>query len=77
VVKKTFFGEFLNSQKIAIFVFKLNSGCGAVRLARLVRDQEAGGSNPLTPTTKEKASAICRGFLFSFYEPGDFLLPEK
>ena len=27
-----------------------HSGCSAVRLARLVRDQEAGGSNPLTPT---------------------------
>ena len=27
-------------------------GCGSVWLERLVRDQEAGGSNPLTPTIK-------------------------
>ena len=26
------------------------SGCGSARLERLVRDQEVGGSNPLTPT---------------------------
>ena len=26
------------------------SGCSAARLARFVRDEEAGGSNPLTPT---------------------------
>ncbi len=26
------------------------SGCSAARLARVVRDDEAGGSNPLTPT---------------------------
>ena len=26
------------------------SGCSAVRLARFVRDEEVGGSNPLTPT---------------------------
>ncbi len=28
----------------------LRSGCSAARLARFVRDEEAGGSNPLTPT---------------------------
>ncbi len=27
------------------------SGCSAARLARVVRDDEVGGSNPLTPTT--------------------------
>ena len=27
-----------------------NSGCGSVWLERCVRDAEAGGSNPLTPT---------------------------
>ena len=26
------------------------SGCSAARLARVVRDDEVGGSNPLTPT---------------------------
>ena len=29
---------------------KFNSGCSAARLARVVRDDEVGGSNPLTPT---------------------------
>src|SRR5258705_151968 len=29
------------------------SGRSAVRLARLVRDQEVGGSNPLAPTAEE------------------------
>ncbi len=28
------------------------AGCSAVRLARVVRDDEVGGSNPLTPTCK-------------------------
>ena len=30
--------------------FAVISGRGAARLARLVRDQEVGGSNPLAPT---------------------------
>lgn len=29
------------------------AGRSAVRLARLVRDQEVGGSNPLAPTIKK------------------------
>ncbi len=32
------------------FFSKSHSGCGAARLARFVRDEEVGGSNPLTPT---------------------------
>ena len=28
----------------------IKSGCGSVWLERCVRDAEAGGSNPLTPT---------------------------
>ncbi len=32
----------------------MNSGCSAARLARHVRDVEAGGSNPLTPTIMVK-----------------------
>ena len=30
--------------------YMFNSGCSAARLARVVRDDEVGGSNPLTPT---------------------------
>ena len=30
------------------------SGCSAARLARVVRDDEVGGSNPLTPTYKHE-----------------------
>ena len=30
------------------------AGRSAVRLARLVRDQEVGGSNPLAPTKKKE-----------------------
>jgi hypothetical protein len=36
--------------KLFAVVFKI-SGRSAAWLARLVRDQEAGGSNPLAPTT--------------------------
>ncbi len=44
-----------------IFTFALkNTGCSAARLARVVRDDEAGGSNPLTPTTQMKASLQSR-----------------
>ncbi len=55
------------------------SGCSAARLARLLREQEAGGSNPLTPTNKnnklqktlthkaggqqENVSVLCQLFL--------------
>ena len=35
-----------------------NSGCGAVRLARVVRDDEAGSSNLPTPTQWLKHSLI-------------------
>ena len=35
----------------------IHSGCSAARLARVVRDDEAGGSNPLTPTPSAKAIA--------------------
>ena len=33
-----------------------STGCSAVRLARVVRDDEAGGSNPLTPTRADSFS---------------------
>jgi hypothetical protein len=32
------------------FYIESGSGCGAVWLARLLWEQEVGGSNPLTPT---------------------------
>ena len=47
---------------------RFKSGCGSVWLERCVRDAEAGGSNPLTPTI----------FLFSeiqSFMAGFFLYP--
>ena len=35
---------------VAFFIFTTHSGCSAARLARVVRDDEAEGSNPFTPT---------------------------
>ena len=51
------------------------SGCGSVWLERCVRDAEAGGSNPLTPT-------ICSvyGILDTTFGPAEipfFLFPSK
>ncbi len=37
-------------KKVSVHKKKINSGCGAVRLARYVRDVEAGSSNLPTPT---------------------------
>ncbi len=40
-----------------IAIYRVNgntiAGCSAARLARLIWDQEVGGSNPLTPTSDE------------------------
>jgi hypothetical protein len=44
--------------------FKI-SGRSAAWLARLVRDQEVGGSNPLAPTTS--LQAVAQAFSFFFY----------
>ena len=38
----------------------LFSGCSAARLARVVRDDEVGGSNPLTPTTQLKPASLAQ-----------------
>ncbi len=35
---------------VSIYILCLETGRSAVWLARLVRDQEVGGSNPLAPT---------------------------
>ena len=36
---------------IIVYAYNFGSGCSAVWLARFVRDEEAGGSNPPTPTS--------------------------
>ncbi len=38
--------------------YRLSSGCSAVRLARLLREQEVAGSIPVTPTTLEMTCRI-------------------
>ena len=43
--------------KLFAVVFKI-SGRSAAWLARLVRDQEVGGSNPLAPTIFQKKSSV-------------------
>ena len=37
-------------KKVLKYQDKRNSGCSVARLARLLWEQEVGGSNPLTPT---------------------------
>src|SRR5882762_6312238 len=46
----------------------LASGRSAARLARLVRDQEVGGSNPLAPTENQMLDGL-RVSSISFREP--------
>ena len=41
----------------------MSSGCSSARLERYVRDVEAGGSNPLTPTRPKPWRRSRRGFL--------------
>jgi hypothetical protein len=43
--------------KLFAVVFKI-SGRSAAWLARLVRDQEVGGSNPLAPTTSKPFTLV-------------------
>ncbi len=40
--------------KLIQYILVCKSGCGAARLARVLWEHEAGGSNPLTPTSKIK-----------------------
>ena len=50
-------------QKILIIAFAVNRGVAQL-VARLVRDQEAVGSNPVTPTSKRAINRqVCRSFL--------------
>ena len=53
--------KLVSCRKTTIFAswFRTTTGCSAVRLARVVRDDEAGGSNPLTPTTADSFSLSC------------------
>ncbi len=41
---------YVNKLKENLKLADYKSGCGSVWLERCVRDAEAGGSNPLTPT---------------------------
>ncbi len=40
-------------RKVLKYQDKRNSGCSVARLARLLWEQEVGGSNPLTPTRQK------------------------
>ncbi len=44
-----------------MILYRLVSGCSAVRLARLLREQEVAGSIPVTPTTLDMT---CRIYLY-------------
>ena len=44
--------EYLELHPRQALLYFTGSGCSAVRLARFVRDEEAGGSSPLTPTNE-------------------------
>src|SRR4051812_8578136 len=48
-----------------------STGSGAARLARRVRDAEAGGSNPLSPTTGKMTGAASRSCFFVLGGPAD------
>jgi hypothetical protein len=51
----------MRRDKLFAVVFKI-SGRSAAWLARLVRDQEVGGSNPLAPTIFFKYLPVPSGF---------------
>ena len=44
------------------YINKTATGCGSVWLERCVRDAEAGGSNPLTPTICEDNGTLTMDF---------------
>ena len=63
-------------RKCFLFGFRL-SGRSAVWLARFVRDEEVGGSNPLAPTIRTKARSNLRAFLLFRRENFSMSLKEK
>ena len=52
--------------KLWYFFRQIANGAWLSPVERLLREQEAGGSNPLAPTIKEKArqSVVIAGLLF-------------
>lgn len=57
------------------FDFRL-SGRSAVWLARFVRDEEVGGSNPLAPTSRQKARRNAGFFVIGKQKPVLFVADE-
>ena len=70
-------------KKVLKYQDKRNSGCSVARLARLLWEQEVGGSNPLTPTilfrlieadSPSKGGDFCfRSILFNHSQSYPFL----
>ena len=60
-------------RKVLKYQDKRNSGCSVARLARLLWEQEVGGSNPLTPTRQKSLLTDIKPFFIEgllFYQIG-------
>ena len=60
-------------KKVLKYQDKRNSGCSVARLARLLWEQEVGGSNPLTPTRQKPLLTDIKPFFIEgllFYQIG-------
>ena len=60
-------------KKVLKYQDKRNSGCSVARLARLLWEQEVGGSNPLTPTRQKPLLTDMKPFFIEgllFYQIG-------
>lgn len=63
----------LAKQDLIMYIPSSSSGCGSVWLERSVRDAEAGGSNPLIPTSEITTTRYAGGL----FRPYKGLLPAS